>query len=118
VRCEEDADLVRRLVRERMPLTVCPLSNVKLKVFASIENHNLKRLLDQGVCVTVNSDDPAYFGGYVLENFLAVQRGLALSKADLNALARNSFEASFLPEAAKRRWMQSVDAYALLSDAD
>jgi adenosine deaminase len=118
VRCEEDAELVRRLVRERMPLTVCPLSNVKLKVFASIENHNLKRLLDQGVCVTVNSDDPAYFGGYVLENFLAVQRGLALSKADLNSLARNSFEASFLPEAAKRRWMQSVDAYALLSGAD
>lgn len=118
VRCEEDAELVRRLVRERMPLTVCPLSNVKLKVFASIENHNLKRLLDRGVCVTVNSDDPAYFGGYVLENFLAVQRGLALSKADLNSLARNSFEASFLPEAAKRRWMQSVDAYALLSGAD
>jgi adenine deaminase len=118
VRCEEDAELVRRLVRERMPLTVCPLSNVKLKVFASIENHNLKRLLDRGVCVTVNSDDPAYFGGYVLENFLAVQRGLALSKADLNSLARNSFEASFLPEAAKRRWMQSVDAYALLSGAN
>jgi len=118
VRCEEDAELVRRLVRERMPLTVCPLSNVKLKVFASIENHNLKRLLDQGVCVTVNSDDPAYFGGYVLENFLAVQRGLALSQADLDSLARNSFEASFLPEAAKRRWMQSVDAYALLSGTD
>ncbi len=112
VRCEEDAELVRRLARERMPLTVCPLSNIKLKVFERIEDHNLKRLLDQGLCVTVNSDDPAYFGGYILENFLAVQQGLALSRADLTALARNSFEASFLPEAAKRQWMRSIEAYA------
>ena len=78
VRCEEDPALVARLVRERMPLTVCPLSNVKLKVFRRIQDHNLKRLLDAGLCVTVNSDDPAYFDGYLLENFLAVQRGLGL----------------------------------------
>jgi len=112
VRCEEDAELVRRLARERMPLTVCPLSNIKLKVFERIEHHNLKRLLDHGLCVTVNSDDPAYFGGYILENFLAVQRGLAISRADIDVLARNSFEASFLPEDAKRHWMRAIDAYA------
>jgi adenosine deaminase len=112
VRCEEDAALVARLARERMPLTVCPLSNIKLKVFERIEQHNLKRLLDEGLCVTVNSDDPAYFGGYVLENYLAVQAGLDLSGADLAQLARNSFEASFLAPQEKRRWMAAVDAYA------
>jgi adenosine deaminase len=112
VRCEEDAALVARLARERMPLTVCPLSNIKLKVFERMEQHNLKRLLDEGLCVTVNSDDPAYFGGYVLENYLAVQTGLDLSGADLAQLARNSFEASFLAPHDKRRWMAAVDAYA------
>ena len=112
VRCEEDPALVRRLVHERIPLTVCPLSNVRLNVFAAIEAHNLKRLLDRGVCVTVNSDDPAYFGGYVLENYLAIQRGLGLSYADLALLAHNSFEASFLEPNDKRRWMAAVTAYA------
>jgi adenine deaminase len=112
VRCEEDPALIERLVHERMPLTVCPLSNVKLKVFGQMENHNLKRLLDQGLCVTVNSDDPAYFGGYVLENYLAVQRALGLSNADLALLARNSFEASFLPPAEKTRWLTAIDTYA------
>jgi adenosine deaminase len=113
VRCEEDVDLVARLARERVPLTVCPLSNVRLRVFDRIEHHNLKRLLDRGLCVTVNSDDPAYFGGYVLENFLAVQRGLGLSRADLAQLARNSFEASLLEPAARRRWIAAVDDYLL-----
>jgi adenosine deaminase len=112
VRCEEDQDLLERLARTRMPLTVCPLSNVRLKVFARIEDHNLKRLLDRGLCVTVNSDDPAYFGGYLLENYLAVQRGLELSRADMTTLARNSFEASLLPEADKRRWMRAIDTCA------
>jgi len=112
VRCEEAPELLRRLAQERMPLTVCPLSNVRLKVFERIENHNLKRLLDRGVCVTVNSDDPAYFGGYVLENYLAVQRGLGLSQDDLTLLARNSIEASFLADAAKRRWFAAIDDYA------
>jgi adenosine deaminase len=111
VRCEEDSELVARLARERMPLTVCPLSNVRLKVFDRIEAHNLKRLLTQGLCVTVNSDDPAYFGGYVLENYLAVQRGLDLSRADLRQLARNSIEASFLASAEKLRWLAAIDAY-------
>jgi adenosine deaminase len=123
VRCEEAPDLLERLRRERVPLTVCPLSNVKLKVFDRIENHNLKRLLERGLCVTVNSDDPAYFGGYVLENYLAVQRGLGLSHDDLTLLARNSIEASFLADSAKQRWFSAIDDYARgaasqVSDAD
>ena len=112
VRCEEDAALVERLVREQVPLTVCPLSNVKLCVYKRIEDHNLKRLLDRGLKVMVNSDDPSYFGGYVLDNYLAVQRGLNLSKADVAQLARNSIEASFLDEAAKLRWLTKIDALA------
>jgi len=105
VRCEEDPALLERLRRERIPLTVCPLSNIKLKVFESMPLHNLKRLLDLGLCVTVNSDDPAYFGGYLLENYLAVQRALGLSHEELARLARHSIEASFLDEAQKRRWL-------------
>jgi adenosine deaminase len=111
VRCEEDPELLARLVHERVPLTVCPLSNVKLKVFQRIEDHNLKRLLALGVCVTVNSDDPAYFGGYVLENYLAVQQALDLSRADVTQLARNSIEASFLAPTDKHRWLSAIDAY-------
>jgi adenosine deaminase len=117
VRCEEDPELLARLARERLPLTVCPLSNVKLNVFDRIENHNLKRLLERGLCVTVNSDDPAYFGGYVLENYLAVQRGLGLSRDELAVLARNSIEASFLEDRAKLRWFAAIDAYARSSAA-
>ena len=112
VRCEENPELVERLARERVPLTVCPLSNVKLKVFERIENHNLKRLLERRLCVTVNSDDPAYFGGYVLENYLAVERGLGLSRDDLTLLARNSIEASFLTDSAKQRWFAAIADYA------
>jgi adenosine deaminase len=111
VRCEEDPQLVERLVRERMPLTVCPLSNIKLQVFQQVGQHNIKRLLERGLCVTVNSDDPAYFGGYLLENFLAIEQGLGLTLAELAALARNSFEASFLEASAKRRWLAAVDSY-------
>lgn len=110
VRCEEDPVLVQRLVREQIALTVCPLSNVKLRVFDRIEHHNLKRLLERGVRVTVNSDDPAYFGGYLLENFLAVERALGLTRAQLAILARNSIEASFLDGASKRRWTDAIDA--------
>jgi adenosine deaminase len=112
VRCEEDPALMRRLARERIPLTVCPLSNLRLRVVDRMEAHNLGRLLDQGLCVTVNSDDPAYFGGYVADNYLAVQRALGLSDGALAKLARNSFEASFLPTADKVRWIGVVDAYA------
>jgi len=110
VRSEEDPTLVARLARERVPLTVCPLSNVRLRVFDRMEDHNLKRLLDHGVCVTVNSDDPAYFGGYVAENYLAVTRALGLSTSNIARLASNSIEASFLSGAEKDRWLQRIRA--------
>jgi len=111
VRSEEDPELLARLVRERIPLTMCPLSNVKLRVFDRVQDHNLKRLLDRGLCVTVNSDDPAYFGGYVVENYLAVCRALSLSRADITQLACNSIEASFLPAPHKDRWLQKIRAF-------
>jgi adenosine deaminase len=117
VRCEEDPRLIARLARERVPLTVCPLSNIKLKVFAKLEDHNLKRLLAHGLCVTVNSDDPAYFGGYVLENYLALQRALNLSRTDLETLARNSIEASFLEASAKQRWYAAIERYTAAAEA-
>ncbi len=110
VRCVEDGALVERLAAERVPLTMCPLSNIKLRVFDRLEDHNLKTLLDKGVRVTVNSDDPAYFGGYVGDNFAATRRALSLTAADLAALARNSIEASFLPDAAKKRLIAEIDA--------
>ena len=110
VRCLEDACLVKRLARERIPLTVCPLSNVKLRVFDTMKRHNLKKLLDSGLRVSVHSDDPAYFGGYALENYLAVRKALKLSKADVARLAKNSFQASFLPAASKRRFLAEIDA--------
>lgn len=112
VRCDEDPQLLERLAASRMPLTVCPLSNVRLKVYARMEDHNLRRLLERGLCVTVNSDDPAYFGGYVADNYIAVQRALSLSREQLAQLARNSFEASLLPLADKQRWMAGIDAMA------
>jgi adenosine deaminase len=111
VRCEEDEELMERLARERIPLTMCPLSNVKLRVFDDLKSHNLKRLLQRGLCVTVNSDDPAYFGGYLLENYVAVQEALELTQAELALLARNSIEASFLVPADKRRWLEVTEAY-------
>jgi adenosine deaminase len=109
VRCAEDSDLVRRLAAEKIPLTMCPLSNVKLCVFKSLKDHNLKQLLAQGVRATINSDDPAYFGGYALDNFIATQEALALSKAELVLLAKNSFEASFLPAAEKKRFVREIE---------
>nr|VFK21087.1 MAG: adenosine deaminase [Candidatus Kentron sp. LFY] len=111
VRCAEDVALVDRLVTEQIPLTVCPLSNVKLRVFDTMADHNLKKLLDRGICVTVNSDDPAYFGGYVNENYLAAQAALGLEVKDLHTLARNSFEASFLALDDKERLIAELDAY-------
>ncbi|MFH1725721.1 MAG: adenosine deaminase [Elusimicrobiota bacterium] len=109
VRCMEDPELVERLKTDRVPLTVCPLSNVKLGVFDRLEDHNLKDLLDRGLCVTLNSDDPAYFGGYVNENFSAARKALGLSEAQLRALAKNSFEASFLDPESKKRLTAEVD---------
>ena len=115
VRCEGDPALLERLARGAVPLTVCPLSNVRLKVFETMADHNLKRLLDRGLCVTVNSDDPAYFGGYVLENYLAVATALALDENDLRSLAANSIKASFLDEAARERWLSAIAAVAVES---
>lgn len=117
VRSEEDPALCRRLAAAQIPLTVCPLSNVKLAVFERIEDHNLKRLLDRGLCVTVNSDDPAYFGGYLLENFLAVQRALDLTHADIRRLASNSIVAAFLPEDRKQYWMKRIEDFAVSSSS-
>jgi adenine deaminase len=111
VRCTEDPKLVERLRQEQIPLTVCPLSNVKLRVFDSIQDHNLKRMLDLGLRVTVNSDDPAYFGGYVDENIHAVQEGLHLSHEDVYQLAKNSFRASFLDAERKQRLLDELDGY-------
>ncbi|MDO9460967.1 MAG: adenosine deaminase, partial [Alphaproteobacteria bacterium] len=111
VRCLESPALVQRLARERMPLTVCPLSNVKLCVFPSLAEHNLKALLDAGLCATVNSDDPAYFGGYINDNFVQTFAALpALDASHAHQLALNSFEASFAPAADKLRWQAQLDA--------
>jgi adenosine deaminase len=103
VLAEGDAELVSRLAADRIPLTMCPLSNVRLRLFDRIQGHNMKRLLDRGVMVTVNSDDPAYFGGYVGDNYRAVQLGLGLSDDEIRTLARNSIEASFLDADEKAR---------------
>jgi adenosine deaminase len=108
VRCEEKPALVERLRAQGVPLTVCPLSNVKLKVFARLEEHNLKRLLDAGLCVTVNSDDPAYFGGYVLDNYLACAAALGLTRAELARLCANSISASLLPSARKAELLEAI----------
>jgi adenosine deaminase len=110
VRCLEDPALVARLARERVPLTVCPLSNVKLRVFPDLARHPLKTLLDAGICATVNSDDPAYFGGYVNRNFLAAFEALPLGAPEAYALARNSFDASFAADDRKRHWIAALDA--------
>lgn len=109
VRCLEDPALVQRLATERIPLTVCPLSNVRLRVFDTLEAHNLKQLLDAGLCVSVNSDDPAYFGGYIGENFRRSQEALDLSADDIVTLATNSFAASFLTEPEKRRYIAEAE---------
>jgi adenine deaminase len=111
VRCTEDPKLVERLREEQVPLTVCPLSNVKLRVFDTIQDHNLKRMLEFGLRVTLNSDDPAYFGGYVDENFYAAQEGLHLSRDDVYELTKNSFEASFLDAESKQRLLYELDGY-------
>ena len=103
-----DAVLMKRLVDTQMPLTVCPLSNLKLCVFGSLAEHNLDRMLEAGVCVTLNSDDPAYFGGYLLENYLQTFAALHLGAPHAYKLAANSLEASFAPEADKHHWMHEL----------
>ncbi len=111
VRCLEDERLVERLREEKVALTVCPLSNVKLRVFDAMEQHNLKQLLDLDLRVTVNSDDPSYFGGYMNANFLAVQRALGLDRQDIYRLVRNSFQAAFAAEERKEALIRELDEY-------
>jgi adenosine deaminase len=115
VRSMEDPLLVERLRTSRIPLTVCPLSNVKLRVFESIESHNLPQLLDAGLCVTINSDDPAYFGGYINENFHAVGDAFQLPPNQLHMLARNSFEAAFMEEDRRTALMAELEDSATVS---
>ena len=110
-RALEDAALVARLAAERMTLTVCPLSNLKLRVVDDLARHPIKAMLDRGLAATVNSDDPAYFGGYLAENFVATARAVRLSREELADLARNSFRGSFLPVAERERWVAEVDRY-------
>jgi adenosine deaminase len=110
VRCLEDRRLVARLEADRIPLTVCPFSNVKLKVVETLEQHPLAKMLDHGLCATVNSDDPAYFGGYVGENLAGVANALKLDDGALVQLARNSFAAAFLDDAARARHLAELDA--------
>ncbi|QZA80108.1 adenosine deaminase [Deefgea piscis] len=112
VRCTEDAALVARLAADRVPLTVCPLSNLKLCVVDDLAAHNLRTLLDAGLCAMVNSDDPAYFGGYLNTNLLACRAALDLNKAEIVQLILNSFEASWLSAEQKAAWQQKVLAIA------
>ena len=111
VRCVEDAVLVEYLVKEQIPLTVCPLSNIKLRIFDNIHQHNFKQLLDLGLCVTVNSDDPTYFGGYIEDNFRALQAAHMLSFKDIYKIAGNAFKASFLTPMEKQRYLDEVDGF-------
>ena len=112
VACIDDAALVRAIAERQTPLTLCPLSNLRLKVIPGMQALPLRKLLEQGVRVTINSDDPSYFAGYINDNFKACREAFALTKAELIGLARNSFAAAFLPEAAKQRYLGLIDGYA------
>ena len=109
VRALEDADLTARLVREQMPLTVCPLSNFRLCVVPDLAAHPLRRMLQDGLMATINSDDPAYFGGYMNENLSAV----GFDRAEIVTLARNGFRAAFCDDGTKQRYLSELDAYCL-----
>ncbi len=107
----DDRRLVERLARERVPLTVCPLSNLKLRVIGDLRRHPLRKMMDAGLLVSVNSDDPAYFGGYIGDNYQSVKDALGLSKEELALLAKNSFEGSFLPPSRKRQFLAQIKRY-------
>lgn len=109
IRCEEDAHLVEFLKEKQIPLTVCPLSNVKLRAVSTMQEHNILKLLHKGLLVTVNSDDPAYFGGYLNENYLALTQALHVNKEELKKLATNSFKASFLPQERKESFYKMIE---------
>lgn len=109
VACEQDPALLKRLAASQTPLTVCPLSNLKLCVVDNMQQHNLARLLRQGLMVTINSDDPAYFGGYIADNYQACVQALALNHQDVAVLASNSIKASFLPPPKKSMLLEQLD---------
>ena len=111
-RALEDAALVERLARGGVTLTVCPLSNLKLCVVKDLAEHPLRRMLQLGLKATVNSDDPAYFGGYLADNWIAVAAALGLTREELTTLARNSFTGSFLPQEEAAAHVAAVEAYA------
>jgi adenosine deaminase len=111
VRCMEDPALVAYLFKKQVPLTVCPLSNVKLRVFDNMNQHNFKKMLNLGLCVTINSDDPAYFGGYIEENFRALQATHGLTDREIYRISRNAFEASFLNQSEKRKYLDELDTF-------
>ena len=108
VQCLHDEKLVKKLCNNQIPLTVCPLSNIKLRVFKKLEEHNLKKMLDKKLIVTVNSDDPAYFGGYVNKNLIEIQAALNLSANEVKTLLINSFKSSFLKEEEKKEWISKI----------
>lgn len=108
VQAVHDAALMARLAKDRTPLTVCPLSNQKLCVFPDLKDHNIGQLLDAGLCVTINSDDPAYFGGYINDNFVQTFEAAGLTAQHAYVLARNSFEASFVTEAQRQKWIHEL----------
>jgi adenosine deaminase len=108
VQATKDPALMARLAKERVPLTVCPFSNQKLCVFPDLADHNIGELLDAGLCVTINSDDPAYFGGYMNDNFVGTFAATGLSAQQAYALARNSFEASFVSESQRQVWLHEL----------
>lgn len=110
VKSIDDNKLVAELVKRQIPLTVCPLSNLKLRVVSDMKNHPIKKMLDKNMLVTINSDDPSYFGGYINQNYLEVARALNLTKDDILLLAKNSFTSSFLSEAEKKHCFDKVDA--------
>ena len=108
IQCTKDKKLVAELIRRQIPLTVCPLSNIKLKVFKTLKEHNLKKMLDLNLMVTVNSDDPAYFGGYLNQNLIEIQKALYLSRGEIKKLIINSFKSSFLTEIQKKNWINKI----------
>lgn len=111
VRSIDDPELLNELEWLQMPLTVCPLSNLKLKVMNDLKDHPLKKLLDHNIVATVNSDDPAYFGGYLVQNYVDTAEALQLSKNEIIQLAKNSFRASFLNETEKQKWLAELDKF-------
>jgi adenosine deaminase len=108
IQCLKDEKLVEKLSENQIPLTVCPLSNIKLRVFNKLEDHNLKKMLDKKLMVMINSDDPAYFGGYLNQNLIEIQAALNLSKDEVKTLLINSFKSSFLTEERKKEWINQI----------